>query len=204
MLITGVMKAAIYCYLSKVSKVYACLIDAWKAFDTVDHSTLFHKLLERRLPKPIVRLLLHWYKTQKLQVQWVGKVSLLWGLQWGSPRWYTQPNTVHNLYSWSARVILCKWAWLLLGASLLWGFMLSTLSYHCHSVPWCSQNDAHPLWRICSGPWDLINASTTQLICFAVSDGAHFSLCGQCFPLPDSVAHLGKTLQHDLFDKLHI
>ena len=53
--------------------MYACLTDASKAFDTVGHGILFQKLLERRLPMPIVCLLLHWYKSQKLYVRWLGK-----------------------------------------------------------------------------------------------------------------------------------
>ena len=67
-LCTGIMKSVINHYLNKGSKVYACLIDASKAFNTVDHGILFPKLLERRMPKPIVRLLLQWYKSQKLCV----------------------------------------------------------------------------------------------------------------------------------------
>ncbi len=56
-LCTGVMKAVINRYLNRGSKVYACLIDASKAFDMVDHRILFDKLLERNMPKPVVRLL---------------------------------------------------------------------------------------------------------------------------------------------------
>ena len=51
-LCTGVLKAVVNRYLSKGSKVYACLIDASKAFDTVNHYVLFEKLLERKMPKP--------------------------------------------------------------------------------------------------------------------------------------------------------
>ena len=65
-LCTGVMKAVINSYLNEGSKVYACLFDASKAFDLVDHCVLFKKLLERNMPKPLVRLLLRWYKTQHL------------------------------------------------------------------------------------------------------------------------------------------
>ena len=42
-LCTGVLKAVINCYLNNGSKVYACLIDASKAFDLVDHHILFDK-----------------------------------------------------------------------------------------------------------------------------------------------------------------
>ena len=53
----------------------------------------------------------------------------------------------------------------------------------------------------------VLNASKTQIICFRHSAAlvpAHFSLCGQRFPLVDSVVHLGNTLQYDLSDKLDI
>ena len=56
-LCTGVMKAVINRYLNRGCKVYACLIDASKAFDLVDHCVLFKKLLERNTPKPLVCLL---------------------------------------------------------------------------------------------------------------------------------------------------
>ena len=65
------MKAVINRYLNRGSKVYACS----KAFDLVDHSILFEKLLERNMPKPLVRLLLRWYKTQHLSIRWMGKCS---------------------------------------------------------------------------------------------------------------------------------
>ena len=46
-LCTGILKTVVDCYIKRSSKVYACLIDASKAFDTVDHFVLFKKLLER-------------------------------------------------------------------------------------------------------------------------------------------------------------
>ena len=57
-LCTGVLKAVINCHLNNGSKVYVCLKDASKAFDLVDHRILFDKVLERGMPKPVVRLLL--------------------------------------------------------------------------------------------------------------------------------------------------
>ena len=74
-LCTGVLKAVINCYLNNGSKVYACLIDASKAFDLIDHRILFDKLLERGTPKPVVCLLLRWYKSQQLCICWMGRSS---------------------------------------------------------------------------------------------------------------------------------
>ena len=67
---TGVLKAVISHYLVGGSCVYSCLIDASKAFGTVDHTLLLEKLLRKILPICVVQLLLSWYQTQRLRVSW--------------------------------------------------------------------------------------------------------------------------------------
>ena len=62
---TGVLKAVISRYLVGGSCVYSCLVDASKAFDTVDHTLLLEKLLRRNLPIYVVRFLL---SLQRLRV----------------------------------------------------------------------------------------------------------------------------------------
>ena len=69
-LCTGILKTVVDRYIKRSSKVYACLIDASKAFDTVDHFVLFKKLLERGIPVPITRFLLCWYRSQLVCVRW--------------------------------------------------------------------------------------------------------------------------------------
>ena len=39
------------------SPVYLCFLDASKAFDRVPHSILFSKLVERKVPHIVIRLL---------------------------------------------------------------------------------------------------------------------------------------------------
>jgi endonuclease/exonuclease/phosphatase family metal-dependent hydrolase len=57
------------------SNVYTCVMDMKKAFDTVKHSTLFHKLLKRGIPEIYVRLLFITYNSQCANVTWNGVKS---------------------------------------------------------------------------------------------------------------------------------
>ena len=57
-------------YIRNGSNVYGVLMDCTKAFDTVMHSKLFEKLLDLHVPRIIVRLLIHMYRTQKAEVRW--------------------------------------------------------------------------------------------------------------------------------------
>ena len=58
-----------------ISLVYACFIDASKAFDRVNHWHLFYKLLDRDVPKYLVRILMFWYTTQTFIVKWDNVIS---------------------------------------------------------------------------------------------------------------------------------
>ena len=57
-------------YNSHSSPVFICFMDASKAFDKVHHWTLFKKLIDRKIPNVIVRLLVYWYSKQKYYIQW--------------------------------------------------------------------------------------------------------------------------------------
>ena len=72
---TGILKATVSRYLCGGSSVYGCLIDVSKAFDTVDHTLLLEKLIERGLPIGVTRFVLSWYRSQQVQVRWRAAVS---------------------------------------------------------------------------------------------------------------------------------
>ena len=182
--------------------------NASKAFYTVDHGILFPKLLERRMPKPIVRLLLQWYKSQKLCVRWLGKSS----------DHFEVSNEVRQSGVLSPILFTIYLDGLLdslrtSGCGCYWEDHFSrALCYADDLTILASSPDAlRKMLALCEHYAQAhgiqFNADKTQLICFrrtAASDHTHFSLCGHCLPMVDSVIHLGNTLQYDLSDKLAI
>ena len=57
------------------SPVYSCFLDASKAYDRVNHWTLFQKLLKRLISVIIVRILMFWYSNQNLCMKWGTQTS---------------------------------------------------------------------------------------------------------------------------------
>ena len=58
-------------YTQEKSPVFTCFLDASKAFDKINHYTLFQTLLDRETPIILVRiLLLFWYTKQTMCVKW--------------------------------------------------------------------------------------------------------------------------------------
>ena len=52
-----------------------CFMDASKAFDRVNHWTLFKKIIDRGTPLIFVRIIMQWYTTQKACVRWGSALS---------------------------------------------------------------------------------------------------------------------------------
>lgn len=67
------MKQVTEYYSKNSSPVVISFLDASKAFDRLNHWSLFKKLVYRGVPLYVVRILVFWYSTQNVFVQW-GKV----------------------------------------------------------------------------------------------------------------------------------
>ena len=68
-------KSVIKYYNLHNSTVYTCFLDASKAYDRVNHWTLFRKLLNRSIQILIVRMLNYWYTKQELCIRWGTEMS---------------------------------------------------------------------------------------------------------------------------------
>ena len=55
-------------YTNENSPVYTCFIDASRAFDKINHYTIFRNLLDRKTPIVLVRILFSWYTNQTMCV----------------------------------------------------------------------------------------------------------------------------------------
>ena len=61
-----VLKEIIDLYRKLNGSVFVCFLDASKAFDRVNHTTLFKQLGARGVPGYILRILIYWYKNQDM------------------------------------------------------------------------------------------------------------------------------------------
>ena len=64
------VKSIIKYYTGHNTPVYTCFLDASKAFDRVNHWTLFTQLIYSGIPLLIVRIFVFWYQTQQLCIKW--------------------------------------------------------------------------------------------------------------------------------------
>ena len=69
------LKEAVSSYNALGSHMFLCFMDATAAFDRISYITLFEKLLDRKIPMYIIRILYFWYFNQKLYVRWDSHLS---------------------------------------------------------------------------------------------------------------------------------
>ena len=74
-LCTLVLKEVLRYYTCNSSPVYACSVDASKAFDRIRHDKLFQLLIDRNVPALDLRLLLNQYQSQTMRTSWKGENS---------------------------------------------------------------------------------------------------------------------------------
>ena len=91
LLCTGFIKNIVACYNINDLCVYGCFVDASKAFDRVNHSIPFDRLLKRDL-SPVIR-----YSDQNVCVSWIVRFltnEVSNGLHQGGLLWIQMPVTL--------------------------------------------------------------------------------------------------------------
>ena len=102
------LKETINFYRSKGNNVFVCFLDASKAFDRVNHWTLFKKLISKNVPVFIVRILSHWYGNQSFTVRWGSAVSESFKVSNGVPQGSNISPFLFNVYFDEFSVALCN------------------------------------------------------------------------------------------------
>ena len=72
---TMLMKDIIHYYNKNKSTVYACSVDATKAFDRIRHDKLFEVLTKRKMSAVDLRMLMDQYRSQQMRATWKGTFS---------------------------------------------------------------------------------------------------------------------------------
>ena len=69
------LKEIVNYYNSHGSPVFICFLDIRKAFDRVNYSKLFKKMIARSVPIYLVKLIAFWYVNQRVMVKWGNTLS---------------------------------------------------------------------------------------------------------------------------------
>ena len=80
------VKSIIKYYTGHNTPVYTCFLDASKAFDLVNHWTLFTKLIDSGISPLIVCMLVFWYQTQQVFIKWGCSTSRFLQFQTGNDK----------------------------------------------------------------------------------------------------------------------
>ncbi len=86
-------------YNSRNTNIYVTLLDATKAFDSMNYCKLFRKLIEKNISPLVLRLLLYMYTHQKLQVKWSDHIGNMCEI-WCETRWCFISDLILNLLRW--------------------------------------------------------------------------------------------------------
>ena len=92
------LKETVLYYTQASSNVYACFLDLKKAFDSVDHSTLFYKMQLAGIPDCLINVIKFWYGSQYAQVKYQDAMSNEWKINNGVRQGGVLSGLLFNIY----------------------------------------------------------------------------------------------------------
>ena len=192
-------------YCLNGSTVFGCFLDASKAFDRVDHSLLFKKLLNKDLPPAVVRILLTWYTDQKAGVMWNGSISHKFSISNGVRQGGVLSPILFTVYMDDLLADLEK-----LGIGCYWRHHFAGAVCYADDIALIAPSSSalrlmlQTCTQFASCHSLVFNVSKTQLIKFSLcSTGLEqdkFTFCGENLSYSKTVVHLGHILSHELSD----
>jgi len=93
-----VVQQTVEYYIERGSCVYLSALDASKAFDRVDHNTLFKKLAARDAPQCFINIIRNWYNKLNAVVRWNGVLSYSFHVYCGVRQGGVLSPLLFNLY----------------------------------------------------------------------------------------------------------
>ena len=208
-LCSGTVKNVVARYLHEDSPVYACFLDATKAFDLVNHNILFRRLIDKGFPILLVRFLLFWYKEQQMSIRWGNSFSNSFPVANGVRQGGVLSPILFTLYIDDLLLDLKK-----LGVGCFWdSFFAGALCYAddltlLAPTPSALRFMLQHCERFAESRGLRFNPAKTQLIRFSYSPStkcnAQFSFCGHSLSFVDTVTHLGILLHYNLSDEQDI
>ena len=85
-------------FKSRSTSVYVAFLDASKAFDKISHWTFFRKLIDRKVPIYLVKILCYWYQHQIMSVRWGCSISKGFNVTNGVRQGGVLSPTLFNVY----------------------------------------------------------------------------------------------------------
>ena len=93
-----ILKEIVRHYNKHRTPMYVCFLDASKAFDCVNHWKLFKVMVECKCPAFIIRLLMYWYRNQKLCVKCDSVISKKFSVSNGIKKGGILSPKLFNIY----------------------------------------------------------------------------------------------------------
>ena len=103
-----VLKELLHYYVSQGSQMYACFLDASRAFDRVNHTKLLSKLKTAGVPTYILRVICYWYCNQTMCNRWGSFISDVFTVTNGVRQGGILSPLLFNFYMNDLSVLLSK------------------------------------------------------------------------------------------------